>query len=201
MTIIRELVLSLPKVVLKHSVKYVVIYYMVRHKEHIHYIWTNNPTSAYALHILNNKHECGTAAETELLKPCHKGTCMNCWETFYMEAFHQHKILITEQQVSDINPFYEIADTSRIPLYAPWLSLILHNTQHTSHSKVSLHYTFTFPVTYLFALHVCISYSFIFFIADLFTLYNYIPYSSLCYIVLKSVPFYYRHAATPPHNI
>ena len=33
-----------------------------------------------------------------------------------MQTFQKHKILITEQQVSDINPLYELADTSRIPL-------------------------------------------------------------------------------------
>ena len=89
----------------------------MRHKVHVRYIRTNNLTSAYALHILNNKHEYGTAAETlELLKTCHEITHMDCWETFYMHTFHKHKILITEQQVSDINPLYELADTSRIPL-------------------------------------------------------------------------------------
>ena len=57
----------------------------VRHKEHVRYLRTNNPTSACALHVLNNKHEYRTAAETlELLKPCHKGTRMDCWEIFYM---------------------------------------------------------------------------------------------------------------------
>ena len=36
--------------------------------------------SAYALQILNNRHEYGTAEETlELLKPCNKRTRMNCW--------------------------------------------------------------------------------------------------------------------------
>ena len=64
----------------------------MRHKEHVHYVGTNNPVSAYELHILGNKHEYGTAAETlTLLRPCHKGTHMNCWETFYMQAFHKHK--------------------------------------------------------------------------------------------------------------
>jgi len=63
----------------------------VRHKEHVRYIWTNSPTSAYALHILNNKHDFGTAEETlKLLKSCHKGSRINCWETFYMQLFHQH---------------------------------------------------------------------------------------------------------------
>jgi hypothetical protein len=55
----------------------------IRHKEYTRYIRTNNQISAYALHILNNRHEYGTAEETlELLKPCNKGTRMNCWETF-----------------------------------------------------------------------------------------------------------------------
>jgi hypothetical protein len=51
----------------------------IRHKEHLHYIKNNNPTSAHALHILHNKHEFGPAEETlKLLKPCNKGTKMNC---------------------------------------------------------------------------------------------------------------------------
>jgi hypothetical protein len=32
------------------------------------------------------------------------------------KKFHQYKLLITEQQISDINPLYELADMSRIPL-------------------------------------------------------------------------------------
>ena len=36
---------------------------VVRHKEHTRYIKTNNPVSAYALHILNNKYEYGNAEE------------------------------------------------------------------------------------------------------------------------------------------
>jgi len=50
----------------------------VRYKEHIRYIRTNNPTSAYAIHILNNRHEYGRADETlKLLKPCNKGKKKN----------------------------------------------------------------------------------------------------------------------------
>jgi hypothetical protein len=36
----------------------------VRCKEHIRYIRTNNSISAYAAHILQNRHEYGTAADT-----------------------------------------------------------------------------------------------------------------------------------------
>ena len=65
----------------------------VRHKEHVRYARTNNPTYANALHMLNNKHECETAAETlDLLKACHKGTRMDCWETFYLQIFHKQNI-------------------------------------------------------------------------------------------------------------
>ena len=87
----------------------------IRHKEHIRYIRTNNPLSACALHILQNRHEYGTMAGTlQLLKTCRKGTCMNCWEALYMQVFHQHIILITEQQVSDTNPLNELTGTARI---------------------------------------------------------------------------------------
>jgi hypothetical protein len=44
---------------------------------------------------------------------------MNCWETFYMQVLHQHNMLINEQQVNDINPLYELADTTRTPLHIP----------------------------------------------------------------------------------
>jgi len=63
----------------------------VRHREHIRYIKTNNSLSTHALHILQNRHEYGTIADTlQLLKTCQKGTRMNCWEALYMQVFHQH---------------------------------------------------------------------------------------------------------------
>ena len=81
----------------------------VRHKEHIRYIRTNNPLSAYALHFLQSGHEYGTIADTlQLQKTCQKGISMNCWEALYMQVFHQHKMLITEQQISEPNPLYEL---------------------------------------------------------------------------------------------
>ena len=81
-----------------------------RHKEHTRYIRTNNPISAYALHILNNRHQYGTAEETlELLKPCNKGTKINGWDALYMQAFYQGNILIEEQKVNDIIRLFELA--------------------------------------------------------------------------------------------
>ena len=44
--------------------------------------------TAYALHILNNKHENGNADQTiQLLKPCNKGNKKNGWEPFYIQIF------------------------------------------------------------------------------------------------------------------
>jgi len=51
----------------------------------------------------------------QLLKACQKGTHMDCWEALYMQVFRQKKVLIDELQVSDLNPFFELA---KIP-YTP----------------------------------------------------------------------------------
>jgi len=60
----------------------------IRYKEHIRYIKYNNPQSAYAAHILQNRHEYGPQEETlHLLKHCHKGTWMTCWENLYTGCF------------------------------------------------------------------------------------------------------------------
>ena len=62
-----------------------------RYKEHIRYIKYNNPQSAYAIHILQNKHEYGLEKETlQLVKRCTKGTRMSCWENFYIQMHHIH---------------------------------------------------------------------------------------------------------------
>jgi hypothetical protein len=59
----------------------------VRHKEQIRYIRTNNPMPAYAEHILQNRHEYGTATDIlQLLQACQKGTRMNCWEALYIQT-------------------------------------------------------------------------------------------------------------------
>ena len=88
----------------------------IRFKEHIRYIRSNNSTSAYVTHILENRHESGTKENTlQLLKACRKGTHMDCWEALYIQVFRQEKLLIDEQQVSKTNLLFELA---RIP-YTP----------------------------------------------------------------------------------
>ena len=34
---------------------------------------------------------------------------MNHWENMYKQIYHQQKQLITEQQVNELNPLYELA--------------------------------------------------------------------------------------------
>jgi len=59
--------------------------------------------------------EYGTIADTlQLLNKCQQGTRMTCWEALYIQIFHQLNWLITEQQVNDSNPLYELANTTRI---------------------------------------------------------------------------------------
>jgi hypothetical protein len=80
-----------------------------RYKEHTRYIRSNNTTLAYAVHILNNRHEYGTAENTlKLIHPCRKGQKMNNWENLYIQIYRQQDGLITEQQVNEPNPLYEL---------------------------------------------------------------------------------------------
>ena len=44
----------------------------LRHQEHIRYIKNNNPQSAYALHILQNRHKCGPMNEMMHLLKTHQ---------------------------------------------------------------------------------------------------------------------------------
>jgi len=91
-----------------------------RYKEYLRYMRYKNPTSAYAMHILNNRHDFGPTEENlKLLKPCTKRTRMNCWEALFMHIHHRHNILISEQQVTDTNPLFDLAyiphDLQHIP--------------------------------------------------------------------------------------
>jgi len=64
--------------------------------------------------ILDNRHEFGSAEETvKLLIPCRIGTKMNCWEAVFMHIHHKQNILISEQQVTDTNPPFDLAHIPR----------------------------------------------------------------------------------------
>ena len=75
-----------------------------RYNEHIRYIKSNNPQSAYAQHILNNRHEYGTINNLMTLrKPIHNQHLLT-YEQFYILSFHKHGNLVSEQSPGSPNP-------------------------------------------------------------------------------------------------
>ena len=92
-------------------------YISSRYKEHIRYVKYNNPQSAYAMHILNNRHEFEPDTEIlKLLKHCTKGSNMKVWENLFIREHHIRVSLILEQQVGEYNPLYRLANlTKRMP--------------------------------------------------------------------------------------
>jgi hypothetical protein len=79
-----------------------------RHKEHIRYIKNYNPASAYAVHILNNRHEYGTTEnKLQLINPCRESIKMNHWGNMFIQIYRQHSKLIEDQQVNEPNPLFE----------------------------------------------------------------------------------------------
>ena len=86
----------------------------IRHREHVRYTKTNNPLSAYALHILNNRHEYDSPEHTmQLLKSCEKGKLMNCWDSFDMQVLQQQNLLIDEHKTNEPNPLYALASITK----------------------------------------------------------------------------------------
>jgi hypothetical protein len=81
----------------------------VSYEEHIRYIQTNDRTSTYVLHILNQQHEYGCLNETlKLLKAYDKGNLMNLWEKFYIQQLSHMGKLISEQQPQEPNTLYAL---------------------------------------------------------------------------------------------
>ena len=88
-----------------------------RYQEHIRYIRHNEPQSAYVQHILNNKHEYSPIKNTmTLLKHINQTSLLLPYEQLYIQTYHQHKQLISEQYIGEHNPIYQL----------------IHNTFHMS---------------------------------------------------------------------
>jgi hypothetical protein len=86
-----------------------------RFKEHISYIRTNKPTSAFAQHILDRNHDYGNITDNvQILKGCQIGKLMNCWEALYIKKLKQEANLINEQVTQTSNPPYNIHPASTI---------------------------------------------------------------------------------------
>ena len=88
-----------------------------QYKEHTRYIKHNDPQSAYALHILNNRHKYGTPTETvKILKHITNPSMLLASKELFIHSYHHHKHLIPKQHINDINPLYQtildVYDTS-----------------------------------------------------------------------------------------
>jgi hypothetical protein len=68
-----------------------------RFREHTRYIKNNNPRSAYALHILNCRHEyCNINDTMTLLKHMDSPALLLPYEQMYIQLFHYNNHLIQE---------------------------------------------------------------------------------------------------------
>jgi hypothetical protein len=87
----------------------------LHYKEHAHYIKSNNPQSAYALHVLNNQHEYGPIEKTRtLLKPL-KNTLLIPYKHSFIQSLHKAGKLISELSPGEPNPLLQLAIDSSHP--------------------------------------------------------------------------------------
>ena len=83
----------------------------IRYNEHKRYIKSNNPQSAYAENILNNRHEYGNLQTImRLLKPINRPPKLIPYEQLLIQQFHHSGTLIPEQNCYDHNPMYKLAN-------------------------------------------------------------------------------------------
>jgi hypothetical protein len=86
-----------------------------RYQEHTRYIKNNDPKSAYALHILNNRHEYGKINDTMLLlKPINEPQLLLPFEQIYIQTLNNNNELIPEQQPNESNPLFELIQNNHI---------------------------------------------------------------------------------------
>jgi hypothetical protein len=82
-----------------------------RFREHILYIKNNDPRSAYALHILNCRHEYvyGNINDTmKILKQINIPNFLLPYEQMYIQSFNHNKELIPEQYPNEHNRMFEL---------------------------------------------------------------------------------------------
>ena len=84
-----------------------------RFREHTRYIKNNDPCSAYALHILNCRHEYRNIENTmTLLKSINAPNLLLPYEQMYIQTLHLNNELIPEQQPNEPNPMFQLYHVS-----------------------------------------------------------------------------------------
>jgi hypothetical protein len=90
----------------------------LRFQEHIRYIRHNNPQSAYAQHILQNRHEYGPIYHLmTILKPLNDMTLLTPYEQYFIQTLYQKGQLIPEQHPGGKKTLVQLAiDPTHTPL-------------------------------------------------------------------------------------
>jgi len=79
------------------------------YQEHTRYIRNNDPQSAYALHILKNKHEYGPMNDTmTLLKYEQRTPMLIPYAQLFIQTYHRNGLLLPEQHIGDANPLFQL---------------------------------------------------------------------------------------------
>jgi hypothetical protein len=76
--------------------------------EHTRYIKNNDPQSAFAVHVLNNRHDYGDLNSISLIRYVKKGPTMNTFEQFYIQLYAFNNKLINEQHPGEYNPLFQL---------------------------------------------------------------------------------------------
>jgi hypothetical protein len=89
----------------------------LRYQEHTRYIKNNDPQSAYAQHILHNRHEYKPIdKKVTLLKPLSNTSLLMSYKQYYIHSLHKEGKLISEQSLGDPNPLLLLANDPSQPL-------------------------------------------------------------------------------------
>jgi len=82
----------------------------IRFQEHIRYIRSNSPQSAFAQHILQNQHKYGQMNSImTLLKPFSNLSMLIPYEQHYIQTLHREGKLMPEQYPGEINSLFQTA--------------------------------------------------------------------------------------------
>jgi len=84
------------------------------------YIKNNDPRSAYALHMLNCRHEYGNINDTmTLLNQIDTPTLLLPYEQMYIPSFHHNNELIPEKLLNEHNPIFDLLHSNTTRHNAP----------------------------------------------------------------------------------
>ena len=123
-----------------------------RYHEHIRYIKNNNPQSACAQHILNNRPEFGTIDNIMmLLKSLHSQHLLTAYKQFYIHSFHENGKLISEQSPGSPNPLFDLTTHQSQP--APTRPVVLRAPRWTHYLSTGFDNLTAATGMYLICLH------------------------------------------------